>query len=516
MSDLRDPLSYRGIALSCAMYKIYCSILNDRISKWAETNNVLVDEQNGFRKNRSTVDQISSLTNIIDTRKKAKKSTFCAFIDFKKAYDFISRGILWNKLCNTNIGLNGKILSALKSLYRNVTSSVRVNGHYTDWFDVKCGLRQGCSLSPLLFHLYINDLAIAIKTAGKGISIENELLCILLYADDIVLIAENEEDLQFMLDILHNWCDRNNMIVNPMKSNIVHFRPSSVPRTANSFTCGIHNLKVVANYTYLGLLLTEFLDFNLMAKSVAQSAGRALGLLIAKFKSYGGFPYKVFMKLYESTVWPFIAYGASVWGNKSYACINSVQARAMRFFLGMGRYTPTNALYGEFGWQPPHVKQWRCVAQHWYRLKKMDISRTNFKIFQYCDSKGTNKCRNWQYVFRKHLELLNLQHLVHDCTELYSRDFYNKVVAGSMDIFTTEWNLNIRNIAGPSGRGNNKLRTYKHFKVNYGLENYVACAFIPRKHKTALAKFRCGVAPIRLETGRYENIKRRTTCMPYL
>lgn len=68
-TDPRDPLSYRGIALSCSMFKIYCSILNKRLSTWAENNTVLAEEQNGFRKHRSTIDHVTTLSNVIDTRK---------------------------------------------------------------------------------------------------------------------------------------------------------------------------------------------------------------------------------------------------------------------------------------------------------------------------------------------------------------------------------------------------------------------------------------------------------------
>ena len=67
--DSRDPLSYRGITLASAMYKIYCAVLNKLLIKWVENNGILVDEQNGFRKGRSTVDHISSLSNLINTRK---------------------------------------------------------------------------------------------------------------------------------------------------------------------------------------------------------------------------------------------------------------------------------------------------------------------------------------------------------------------------------------------------------------------------------------------------------------
>ena len=211
-SDPRDPLSYRGIALASSVYKLYCSVINERLTKWAESKNIITDEQNGFRKKRSTTDHISSLTSIIDTRKKLKMSTFCAFIDFRKAYDTINREKLWRRL--SDIGVGGKLFRSVQALYSSVTSCVRVNSLHTDWFDVKCGLRQGCILSPILFNLYINDLALYLKSLGKGIPCDGDRVCILLYADDIVLLAETEQDLQFLLNALHDWCSSNDMIIN--------------------------------------------------------------------------------------------------------------------------------------------------------------------------------------------------------------------------------------------------------------------------------------------------------------
>ena len=66
----------------------------------------------------------------------------------------------------------------------------------TEWFNVNSGLKQGCVLSPVLFNIFINSLVTDIKALDIGIDIESETNCILLYADDIVLIAENENDLQ--------------------------------------------------------------------------------------------------------------------------------------------------------------------------------------------------------------------------------------------------------------------------------------------------------------------------------
>ena len=232
--------------MASAVYKIYCTVINERLSNWAERNDLISEEQNGFRKKRSTIDHISSLTSIIKTRKKDKKSTFCAFIDFKKAYDSINHTKQWRRL--GNIGLAGKLFRAVKSLYSSVSSCIRLNYLHTDWFEVNSGLRQGCILSPLLFNLYINDLAIYLKSFGVGINCDEDKVCILMYADDIVILAETERDLQILLTALHDWCITNDMIINCSKSNIVHFRNPSVSRTNFEFKCGESVLCTVDRY----------------------------------------------------------------------------------------------------------------------------------------------------------------------------------------------------------------------------------------------------------------------------
>ena len=69
--------------------------------------------------------------------------------------------------------------------------SVRLNGNMTDWFNVDSGLKQGCILSSIMFNIYVNSLIDDINALNIGI--DNEKLAILLYADDVVLLAENEK-----------------------------------------------------------------------------------------------------------------------------------------------------------------------------------------------------------------------------------------------------------------------------------------------------------------------------------
>ena len=218
-----------------------------------------------------------------------------------------------------------KLFSAIKGLYDKVICTVKINGFNTDWFTIKCCLRQGCPLSPVLFSFFINDLALKLESTNVGVVCGDEKVNILLFADDIVLIAENPNDLQVLLNILSAWCKLNGIVINGTKSNIVHFRTPSVPRSDSVFTVDNINLDVVESYKYLGLVVTEFLDYSKTAKAVAKAANRALGLIIAKSKAFGGLPYDVFNKLYESNVCPVIMYGAPIWGTECFGCNQAVQ-----------------------------------------------------------------------------------------------------------------------------------------------------------------------------------------------
>ncbi len=94
--------------------------------------------------------------------------------------------------------------------------------------------------------------------------------------------------------MLKSWCDKWQMSLNTDKTQIVHIRTQSHNRAQYVFKYGDYYIKLVPFYKYLGLVLNEHLDYQLMAKVVAKSANRALGLLIAKSRVTRGMPYDVF------------------------------------------------------------------------------------------------------------------------------------------------------------------------------------------------------------------------------
>ena len=165
--DKRNPGNYRGISLLSIVGKIYAAVLQERLSKWCEKNGIIVEEQGGFRPGRGCADQIYVLMSIIKNRR--GKKTYCCFIDLRKAYDRVWRTGLWKRLWDE--GIRGKMWRVIKKMYEGTRNCVIVGEEKTEFFEVEVGVRQGCVLSPILFSIYINGMAKAVKEGGKGIQV---------------------------------------------------------------------------------------------------------------------------------------------------------------------------------------------------------------------------------------------------------------------------------------------------------------------------------------------------------
>ena len=166
--DVNDPGNYRGISLLSILSKVYTHIINSRLPLWVESNFVLTDAQAGFRKGRSTVDHIFTLYAAIERQFANNSKLYIAFIDFKKAYDSVNRNILWSVLLRS--GIQGKMLRTIKAMYASVQACVKCKTpqricrcffFFFFFFFFHClqVLKQGCTASPILFSLLVNELA---------------------------------------------------------------------------------------------------------------------------------------------------------------------------------------------------------------------------------------------------------------------------------------------------------------------------------------------------------------------
>ena len=304
------------------MCKLYTNILNKRIIEYLDINNLTEDEQNGFRKDRSCKDHIYSLTSIIRNRKNMGLDTFTCFVDMAKAFDRVNRDILFVKLAN--IGISGDILESIKALYADCRASINVNDDYTDFFSIMSGVKQGDVVYPPLFSIFINDFVNGIKELNEGVDISPDLnVGILLFADDIVLLAPTELNLQSMLDYLISWFNKNMMDVNINKMKVVHFRKSNIDRTEFNLKLGNNGIEIRGNYRYLGVVLKEYLDFTETANVLSESAGRAFSSLIVNLYNKMDLMYFSYTKVYESKIVPIMDYASGVWGRN--ASLNQIR-----------------------------------------------------------------------------------------------------------------------------------------------------------------------------------------------
>ena len=124
------PLNYRGISLLTCVYKLFTSSLNLRMSDHCEAYDYPVDEQNGFRPKRSCQDHIYSISTIIRNRKSTGLNTFCAFVDFQKAFDRVNRELLMYKLA-TVFRIHGRLFNMISAINNSSNAQLRLNTYKT-------------------------------------------------------------------------------------------------------------------------------------------------------------------------------------------------------------------------------------------------------------------------------------------------------------------------------------------------------------------------------------------------
>ena len=211
--------NYRPITVLTAMNGVYSKVLNQRLIEVVERHQLLGEVQNGFRQGRSCSDSAFVLNTVLWKSLAKRKKVHLSFLDLVKAYDSVDRSVLWAKM--RKLGFGGSFLDSIISMYKGdyVTSSS--NGITTDPVFLGRGLRQGCSLSPLLFALYVVDLSRDLVASRLGVLLKKVCVSVLFVADDIVLISKTEEGLRTLHRIVQDHCATLKMSISMTKSKVM-------------------------------------------------------------------------------------------------------------------------------------------------------------------------------------------------------------------------------------------------------------------------------------------------------
>jgi len=146
-SDETDCQNYRGIALLSVIYKVFAKILAKRLRPYTEQ--IILDDQCGFRRDRSNMDQIFALRSILGKCYEYNIALHQLFIEFKQAYDSINREKLI--LILEAFKIPTKLINLIGMALRNTTGRVKLQNMMTEEFEINKGLRQVDALSTQLF-----------------------------------------------------------------------------------------------------------------------------------------------------------------------------------------------------------------------------------------------------------------------------------------------------------------------------------------------------------------------------
>lgn len=340
--------NYRPISVLSALNKIYESVLASKLKSFFKSHNLIYDHQYGFReKSGTSTAALEAMDFVLSNLDKKDYGVVSAlFIDLRKAFDSVNHDILLKKLYK--YGVRGTTHSIVSSYLGNRSQFVSVSGESSAKRVVKRGVPQGSVLGPLLFLVFLNDVA-QLPLFGK----------IFLYADDACLMYPGVDDLANCvkmnedLEMLSQYLSRNELQLNVAKTKYMHLRSSRkrLQGCGNVHYCG-ESVQEVQEFCYLGLWLDANLTWRRHVQYLCTKLARLVGVF---FRVWVEIPLYALKRLYYALAHSRLMYMVTIWANASLECLNRLQTlqnRLLKIMYRLPILTPTLSLYERSGTLP--------------------------------------------------------------------------------------------------------------------------------------------------------------------
>ncbi|OXA55524.1 RNA-directed DNA polymerase from mobile element jockey [Folsomia candida] len=396
--DKNEPSNYRPIALAATILKLFTSILTKRLQAWSDNNNKIAPEQAGFRKGMGTLEHVFSLLTLIQSRiRKPGGKLFAAFIDLKSAFDSPSHTKLWSVLSEQ--GVSPKIIRVLRNLYSKAKGQVKTPFGITDPFPMEKGVFQGEPSSSLCFNLFINELVTLLEKNQFPVTMGDAKIHLLLYCDDICIIADSAHALQQKINIAANFFKARGLQVNISKTKVMIFAKRKSKKMWNStkITWDGAELEIVMKYTYLGVTFHSNLAFSKTAQDFRQKANVALSKIWDICKKTKVPPMETHLKLYNAIVQSTLLYAVPVWGWGQEKILEKVQSKFLKTLLRLPPSAPNYFLRQETNMPPIQIPIMKSTLAFWIRTLKRPPSSLPYICLmeQLKWSKQANKFKTW-------------------------------------------------------------------------------------------------------------------------
>lgn len=499
--------SYRNINLSSVIEKLLTKMINNRLSKWLQQNEVIHPSQMGFIKGNSVLDNIFVLLEIIQIYKNIKRPLYLCFIDLTKAFDSIPKENLKLKL--SKILPEGKLLNLIINLIESKTYKIIFNGKETDEFQLLNGIPQGDSMSPTLFCLYVNDLFQILENNSKNLdslSIFDLKINSIGYADDILLMSETKEGIIKQIEMVHKYCIQNGLKMNYEKTKIMIFNTKNIYshvniRSRNTFEC-IH---IVEEMKYLGMWISKKNQRHI--EELIKKGKKSSYLTTKALKEFGQINGNILRDTFQTLTLSKMKYCGEFNFNRNLKELNKIQIQFYKRFFHLKNTTASYCIYGEFGIKPLEFHFYKAALNYWLKLlncnEKNLINKLYSRIHANIDSKIAGN--TWCWRTKKLLTKLHLDQIWIEQCGNQNVNYKTTIKRRLNDFFREQW----INSAKHSHKGLNYLelcRFEDNLKVYLTLNLEINALVI-------VLKFRTGNHELAAEIGRYRNRKEYEDCI---
>ena len=357
--------NYRPISLLPSISKIFEKAMALQIMEYFKINKLFYPNQYGFREDHSTELASLELVDNILNEFENKNCPLSTFLDLSKAFDTLNHDILLHKL--NYYGFENKSSDLILSYLTNRLQYVDINGTKSEQLSIKTGVPQGSILGPLLFIIYINDLAHA-----------NSHFRILMYADDTTLTTtlqtrpNSSTPINEALSDVNIWLQLNKLSLNTKKTKYMIFHHPNKKFIEPNLSINETTIERVNTFNFLGLTLDENLNWKAHINKISNKISRAIGIM-NKLKHI--LPLNIKLTLYNTLILPHINYNIMVWGNHTDKIFKQ-QKKSLRIITCSKYNCHTNPIFKDLKILKVQDILYQKILKFYFKLKNDSLPRS--------------------------------------------------------------------------------------------------------------------------------------------
>ena len=415
----------------------------------------------------------------------------------------------------SELGLNGKFLNIIKSIYSTTTNSIIYNNELSEIFQSNKGVKQGDTLSTTLFNLYINDLPEIFNFEGNNpITIGDTQISCLIYADDLIIMSTSPLSLQKCITKLEQYCTKWKLEVNLKKTKVMIFNKQGSLIKKHKFFYKNKILENTKEYKYLGFTFScsgsDKLGINTLLCQ-AKKAWYAIQQTLAQSKNK---KIQTYIHLFDTQVKPIMLYACESWSDSlkdgeniasmlQKGNLETFHIGVLKRLLGVHKKTTNIAVLLETGRYPITLSAHIQAIKYFFRFPGTKTGSL-LNIYYEKEKEFSDVEDNFIKYIKQKLDKIGMTNLWRE--QLIQNIDFSKDTKVIKNVTTRLKDITSQTILSVVENNVGKLRFLKEIKNNHNFETYLLINNV--ENRRAITKLRTSSHKLEIETGRYNKRKK--------